>query len=354
MDAFRALVATTWTGIGKRAVEGGLICLFFVACNRARLSRFEPGEQHQIVRHHGGPDVGLEVVQSAPVATGGTLRALEAGDRRLDAGAKIPQTTVDPRALDHLGNGDAALFVEGDVGNAAGLGGGEIGAAGVATIGSGLPRRCAGAGNMAIEHRHKALGIGRIAGFDDDVKDQSAFAGRQVELVSVLNLTTTFDDDVGVRLEQADQLLTGRHYLAVKHAASGLGNNTRYQRQVMCDLGTPALGSDLGRRRSRHRTAGAPGSASPRCNSRVMTRTASDNSVLSLGSCIRAEVTVLSSRTVVPLSSRSCLALANKAWLIASQVSARSAAIVWCSTDFFGDHRNGRRAKAQNEAESSR
>jgi hypothetical protein len=42
---------------------------------------------------------------------------------------------------------------------------------------------------MAIEHRHKALGIGRIAGFDDNIEDQSAFAGRQVELVSVLNLT---------------------------------------------------------------------------------------------------------------------------------------------------------------------
>jgi signal transduction histidine kinase len=34
---------------------------------------------------------------------------------------------------------------------------------------------------MAIEHRHKALGISRIAGFDDDIEDQSAFAGRQVE-----------------------------------------------------------------------------------------------------------------------------------------------------------------------------
>src|SRR5215475_169104 len=48
-------------------------------------------------------------------------------------------------------------------------------------------------------------------------------------------------------LEQADQLLTGRHYLAVKHAALGLDNNARYQWQVMRHLGTPALGSDLGR-----------------------------------------------------------------------------------------------------------
>ena len=85
-----------------------------------------------------------------------------------------------------------------------------------------------------------------------------------------------------------------------------------------------------------------------------MTRTASHNSALSLGSCISAALTVLSRRTIAPLSSRSCLALASSAWLIASQVSARIAAIVWCSTDFFGDHAKGRRSKARNEAESSR
>src|SRR6202008_1763473 len=199
---------------------------------------FEPGEQHQVVRHHGGPDVRLEVVQSAPGATGGAVGALEAGGRSLDTGAEVAQTTVDPRALDLFGNGDASLLVEGDVGNAAGLGGGEIGAAGVSATGGGFPAPCARAGPIALEHRHKALGISRIAGFDDDIEDQSAFAGRQVELVSVLNLTTAFDDDIGVRLEQADQLLTGRHYLAVKHAASGLDNNTRDQWQVMCDFGT--------------------------------------------------------------------------------------------------------------------
>src|SRR5436190_15078202 len=52
-----------------------------------------------------------------------------------------------------------------------------------------------------------------------------------------------------------------------------------------------------------------------------MTRTASHNSALSLGSCISAAVTVLSSRTVAPLSSLSCLALTNTARLTASQVS---------------------------------
>jgi hypothetical protein len=188
----------------------------------------------------------------------------------------------------------------------------------------------------------------------------------------VLNVTPTLDDDVGVRLEQADQLLAGRHRPTVEHAALGLDEDARDQRQVMIDLGTQArdgrpgsFGQPCGnrlqlgpaglgggdqvaiepalfvlaaavldgarplsasRRRSRQRIAGVPGNPSARSSSRLMTRTASHSSVLSLGSWISALVTVLSNRTAAPLSSRSCLALASSAWLIASQVSARIAA----------------------------
>jgi hypothetical protein len=85
-----------------------------------------------------------------------------------------------------------------------------------------------------------------------------------------------------------------------------------------------------------------------------MTRTASHNSALSLGSCISAAVTVVSIRTVARLSSLSCWALTNTARLTASQVSGRIALIVWCSTDFYGDQASGKRAKARNDAESSR
>jgi len=65
-------------------------------------------------------------------------------------------------------------------------------------------------------------------------------------------------------------------------------------------------------------------------------------------------VTVLSIRTTAPASSFSCWAVAISARLTASQVSGRSALIVRCSTDFFGDHASGKRAKAPKEAESSR
>jgi len=67
-----------------------------------------------------------------------------------------------------------------------------------------------------------------------------------------------------------------------------------------------------------------------------------------------AAATVLSSRTTVPVSTFSCRALTSRTRLIASQVSARMALIVLCSADFFGVHASGSRAKARNEAESSR
>ena len=43
---------------------------------------------------------------------------------------------------------------------------------------------------MAIEHRQEALDIGGIAGLDDDIEDQAALAGGEIELVSILHLTT--------------------------------------------------------------------------------------------------------------------------------------------------------------------
>ncbi len=67
--------------------------------------------------------------------------------------------------------------------------------------------------------------------------------------MSVLHATATFDDDVGVRLEQTDQLLAGWDRLTLEDPALALGDDARDQRQVMIDLGAPPLGrcpGDLG------------------------------------------------------------------------------------------------------------
>src|SRR5438034_11805332 len=49
-----------------------------------------------------------------------------------------------------------------------------------------------------------------------------------------------------MRLEQAYQLFAGRHRLAVKDAPLALSEDALDQRQIMAELGAPALGRDPG------------------------------------------------------------------------------------------------------------
>ena len=69
------------------------------AAGRARgLCRFETGDQHQVVRHHRGPDVGLEVIEPAPGTACQAVGSLEAGNPGLDPGAEIAQLAINPAA----------------------------------------------------------------------------------------------------------------------------------------------------------------------------------------------------------------------------------------------------------------
>ena len=130
--------------------------------------------------------------------------------------------------------------------DAARLGRGEIVLAGITAISGDLPRRHAATGDLAFEHRQEALGVGGVADLDDDIEDQAAAAGDQVKLVSVLHVTGTLDDDVGMRFEQAYQLLAGRHRLTIKDAPLALGQDALDQRQIVAELGAPALDRDPG------------------------------------------------------------------------------------------------------------
>jgi hypothetical protein len=80
-----------------------------------------------------------------------------------------------------------------------------------------------------------------IPGLDPGVEDQAAPAGGQVELVAVLNLAPALDDDVGVRLEQADDLLVGGESLAMKNATLALRDDALDQRAKAAELGLPSM-----------------------------------------------------------------------------------------------------------------
>ena len=101
---------------------------------------------------------------------------------------------------------------------------------------------------MAFEHGQEPFAVRRIANLDDKVEDQAASAGGQVELVTVLNVAAAFDDDVGVRLEQADDLFVGANRLAMKNAAFGLRDDPLDQGTIVTELGLPQRGGHRVRR----------------------------------------------------------------------------------------------------------
>ena len=100
--------------------------------------------------------------------------------------------------------------------------------------------------DVALEHRQQPLAVGRVSGFDHEIEDQAAPAGGQVELVAVVNVAAALDDDVGMGLEQADQLVPGRDRLAGQDPTLGLGDDPLDQRLIVAQLGLPELDRQVG------------------------------------------------------------------------------------------------------------
>jgi len=79
--------------------------------------------------------------------------------------------------------------------------------AGISPIETRLPRRTPVHLNLPLDHGLDCCAVSRVAFMNHQINDQAAGTGGQIELVAILDLSTTFDDDVGMGFGQADDLL---------------------------------------------------------------------------------------------------------------------------------------------------
>jgi len=64
-----------------------------------------------------------------------------------------------------------------------------------------------------IEHRQVQYFVSWVTFFDVEVDDEAIGLSSQVNLVTIVNITSSFDNYIGMWLEQTDQLLLGRYCL---------------------------------------------------------------------------------------------------------------------------------------------
>lgn len=110
----------------------------------------------------------------------------------------------------------------------------------------------AGRRQCGVQHRQQPIAVAWITRLHHQVEDHAAPAGGQIELVAVFGIAAAFDDDIGIGLEQADQLVARRYLLASQHPPLTLCDNAFDQWPIVTNLDLPQ------QRDGRHARRGQP------------------------------------------------------------------------------------------------
>ena len=144
-------------------------------------------QREEVGADDGSSDIAGEATRAAPGASVEAEGASEEGDPSLDVGAEVPEPLVNPVALDHVQDLEAALLGGAHVLDVEGLSILQVCLGRVAAIEGDLPRHPSVDLLLALDGAGDERGVGGVAVLDDPVQDEPRSAARQRELVSVMS-----------------------------------------------------------------------------------------------------------------------------------------------------------------------
>src|SRR5208283_2437772 len=185
-------------------------------------SQFDPRKRQKVVGDNAAPHISFKPLPPGPGASVEAEGAFQSGDTSLDACPEVPEFLVHPVAFGHLQERYAASFREDGILDPFAFRKGKIVLRGEAAIGGHLPGHLAIPLSVLLKERFILVAVGRIAPYDETPEDHGGGAAGEENLVPVFRIPSPLNDDVGVVLEEGDDLLRGRDLLAVEHTPFSL------------------------------------------------------------------------------------------------------------------------------------
>src|SRR5271168_1754373 len=202
---------------------------------RTQALQVVPRQHQQVETEDRSPHVALERLPGLPTTAIETEDPLQERDIAFDSCPKLPQPLVHPSALDHGTDLQTNALGERDILHPRLFDVFQVELRGKRPIEDNLPWRPSKDVGLAIDHH---LGQRRVRGIalqHSAIENHRGSTAGEADLVTEQRLPAILADDVGVRLEDRDDLLCGRHALSFDDPPTGLADHLLHERQVVVE-----------------------------------------------------------------------------------------------------------------------
>lgn len=190
----------------------------------------------QVAGDDGTPNVAVERGLRSPIASIQAEDPFEKRNDPFDAGSEVSQSLEDPTALGHFRDLQSASFGKDDILHTEFFDVVEIAPGRKPSVECDLAWCATMALDMPLDHGHGQGGISWVALEDLTVEHQRGGAGRKADLVTVECVAPIFADDVGMVLEDGNDLVFGRDRLSTEDAPSRLVDDLMTQLEIPVEL----------------------------------------------------------------------------------------------------------------------